>query len=108
MLRGYDCGGCHVIPGVEASISTIGPPLTDWARRTYIAGALRNTPDNLVSFIVAPQRIEPGGGMPDMGVRVEDARDMASYLFTLGAAEPRSLGPPHPFPKETLERVIRR
>jgi hypothetical protein len=84
LVRGYDCGGCHVIPGVAAAIGTVGPPLTDWAERGYIAGALRNTPENLAAFLVAPQQFEPDGGMPDIGVRPEDARLMSVYLFSLG------------------------
>jgi hypothetical protein len=97
-----------VIPGVEASSSTVGPPLTDWARRGYIAGALRNTPENLVAFLVSPKQIEPEGGMPDMGVSLADANDMATYLFTLGAPEPGTLGPPQVFSREALEEMIRR
>jgi hypothetical protein len=84
LARGYDCGGCHVIPGVAAAIGTVGPPLSDWSERGYIAGALRNTPENLAAFLIAPQQYEPDGGMPDMGVRAEDARLISIYLFTLG------------------------
>jgi cytochrome c len=84
LARGYDCGGCHVIPGVAAAIGTVGPPLSDWSERGYIAGALRNTPENLAAFLIAPQQYEPDGGMPNIGVRPEDARLISIYLFTLG------------------------
>jgi cytochrome c2 len=103
LLRQYDCGGCHIIPGVPASTATVGPPLTDWAERKYIAGALRNTPENLTTFILAPQGVEPDGGMPDMGVIPDDAGHIAAYLFTLG--EPRPHGPPHPLPISWLVRL---
>ena len=34
----YGCGACHVIPGVRGAVSWAGPPLTEWARRGYLAG----------------------------------------------------------------------
>ncbi len=103
LIMGYTCGGCHVIPGVSAANGTVGPPLTDWVERQYIAGALWNTPENLMRWIMDPQAIEPGTAMPNMGVTEEEARHMAAYLYTIG--DNRPLGPPHPFPKEWLERL---
>lgn len=82
-LRDYGCDACHTIPGVQGANATVGPPLDDWADRRYIAGALINTPDNLLRWIQFPQAIEPGTAMPDMGVTEQDARDMAAYLYTL-------------------------
>ena len=79
----YGCGACHVIPGVAGATGMVGPPLTNWAKRVYIAGSLPNTPDNLVLWIRQPQAIEPGTAMPDLGVSEEDARDIAAYLYTL-------------------------
>ena len=102
LLRGYTCGGCHIIPGVSAADGQVGPPLTDWASRSYIAGAVWNTPENLIRWIVDPASIEPGTSMPDMGVREDQARHMAAYLFTLGG---EGGGPPRLFPVEWLERL---
>jgi cytochrome c1 len=62
----------------------VGPPLTDWAQRRYIAGLLPNTPENLVKWLRYPQDVEPGTVMPNMDVTEQDARDMAAYLYTLG------------------------
>ena len=83
LIRQYGCGSCHVIPGIPGANGTVGAPLTEFARRKYIAGALINTPDNLVTWIVNPQAIEPGTAMPYMGVREDEARDIAAYLATL-------------------------
>lgn len=84
LLSSYGCGSCHVIPGVRNATGQAGPPLTRWAERHFIAGFLLNTPENLVPWIVDPQRIEPGTTMPALGVRPEEALDMARYLFRLG------------------------
>jgi cytochrome c len=81
-LNGFGCGACHVIPGVRAARGMVGPPLTGFARRSYIAGQL-NSPDNLVRWIAYPQAVAPGTAMPDLGVSPSVARDMAAYLYTL-------------------------
>jgi cytochrome c len=82
-LRRYGCNDCHVIPGVRGADAWVGPPLIRWADRVYIAGLLPNTPDNLIAWIQDPQRIRPGSAMPTIGVSTEDARHIASYLYTL-------------------------
>lgn len=82
-LGEYGCGACHTIPGVTGADATVGPPLTRWSQRAYIAGAMPNTADNLVDWITDPQAIEPGTAMPDVGVPPSVARDMAAYLFKL-------------------------
>ncbi len=87
LLRDYGCHTCHVIPGVAGADSRVGPPLTAWAKRHYIAGTLTNTPENLIEWLQYPQRVEPGTAMPDMAVTEQDARDMGAYLYTLTADE---------------------
>jgi cytochrome c1 len=61
----------------------VGPPLTSFARRTYIAGEVPNTLEYLVRWIEMPQAIEPGTAMPNLGVTEDQARDIAAYLYTL-------------------------
>jgi cytochrome c len=61
----------------------VGPPLTMFARRAYIAGQLSNEPNNLIRWIRDPQAVEPGTAMPNLGVAPAVARDMAAYLYTL-------------------------
>ena len=77
------CGSCHVIPGVPGADSTVGPPLTQWADRVYIAGALANEPENLVQWLLDPQAIEPGTAMPNLLLSEKDARDISAFLYTL-------------------------
>lgn len=98
-LVAYGCGSCHVIPGVSAADGLVGPPLTDFAARTFVAGRLQNRPVHLIRWIRDPQAVNPGTAMPDLGVTEQDARDIAAYLYTLGG---NRLGPPHPLPERSL------
>jgi cytochrome c len=82
-LRKYGCSSCHTIPGVRGADGLVGPPLTSIGARTYLAGALPNTPENLVRWIRHPQEIRPPNAMPDLGVTEQDGRDIAAYLYTL-------------------------
>jgi cytochrome c len=100
LITRYGCGSCHVIPGVRGAQGGVGPPLTRFAERTYIAGALRNEPVALVRWIRFPQHVEPGTAMPDLGVTEQHARDIAAYLYTLGRG---GLGPPHLIPARVLQ-----
>lgn len=83
LLTKYGCDACHIIPGVRTANSPVGPPLTAWAQRRYIAGALPNNYENTVRWLMDPQAIEPGTAMPNMDVTQEHARDMTAYLFRL-------------------------
>jgi len=82
-LGTYGCGSCHMIPGVDGANGNVGPPLTAFGRRTYVAGLLPNTQENLVHWIQQPQAVSPGNAMPNLGVTDRDARDIAAYLYTL-------------------------
>ena len=83
LLRQFGCGSCHRIPGVVAAVGTAGPPLDALARRSYLAGLVPNTPDQLVRWIREPQAIDPRTAMPDLSVSEAHARDMAAYLYEL-------------------------
>jgi cytochrome c2 len=83
LLARFQCGACHKIPGVEGAAGTAGPPLTDMASRSYIAGHLPNDPEIMVRWIVNPRALHPATTMPAMGVSPEDARHIAAYLYTL-------------------------
>jgi cytochrome c len=82
-LAEYGCHSCHNIPGVVRADAMVGPPLDNWAERTFIAGRFPNEPDNLIRWIMDPQAMSPGSGMPNMGVPEQAARDMSAYLYTL-------------------------
>jgi cytochrome c len=79
----YGCGSCHVIPGIGQATGLVGPPLTHFAKRAYIAGEVLNNSEFLTQWIAVPQSIEPGTVMPNLGVSYGKARDIAAYLYTL-------------------------
>jgi cytochrome c len=81
LLASYGCGSCHSIPGVPGADAMAAPPLRRFYERTYIAGRLPNTEDNLVKWIQNPQQIDPGNAMPNLGVKEQEARAMAAYLY---------------------------
>ena len=83
LIRHYGCGGCHIVPGISGAQGLVGPPLTMMGRRVYVAGVLRNSPENMMSWLQDPQSIVPGNVMPNMGINPEDARDLTAYLFAL-------------------------
>lgn len=78
----YDCGSCHVIPGIPEADAYVGPPLNRYEQRHYIAGNLPNTAENLVDWIQNPQAIEPGTAMPALGISEQEARNIAAYLYS--------------------------
>ena len=77
------CASCHTIPGIHGADALVGPPLKGVAQRTYLAGRLQNTPENLVRWIENPPAIDPKTGMPNLHLNDSDSRDIASYLYTL-------------------------
>jgi cytochrome c len=79
----YRCGACHVIPGIHNARGMVGPPLMYFGERTFVAGEVPNTPENLVRWIRAPESIEPATAMPNLGLSDQEARDVAAYLYTL-------------------------
>jgi cytochrome c oxidase assembly factor CtaG/cytochrome c2 len=82
-IRHYGCAACHTIPGIPGARANVGPQLAGISGRPYIAGVLTNTPTNLIRWIHHPQQIDPLTAMPDVGLTEPDARDIASYLYTL-------------------------
>lgn len=83
LIEPYGCAGCHAVPGVARARGNVGPPLDRFAERIYIAGMLRNQPDNLVRWLRHPQSVVPGNAMPDTGLTEAQARDLAAFLYTL-------------------------
>lgn len=83
LIQHYGCGGCHIVPGISGAEGLVGPPLTMMGRRVFVAGVMRNSPENMMSWLQDPQRIVPGNAMPNMGISREDARDLTAYLDTL-------------------------
>ncbi|OLE56046.1 MAG: hypothetical protein AUG51_00545 [Acidobacteria bacterium 13_1_20CM_3_53_8] len=79
----YGCSTCHTIPGVRGADALVGPPLLKMGSRSYIAGVLPNTPDNMIRWIKNPPAVDRLTAMPNLGVSDQDARDIAGYLYTL-------------------------
>lgn len=82
-IRKYGCASCHTIPGVRDAKARVGPSLDGIAGRSYVAGVLSNTPEHLIQWIENPQAVDNKTAMPNMGVTERDARDIATYLYTL-------------------------
>ncbi|MCW5978498.1 MAG: c-type cytochrome [Bryobacteraceae bacterium] len=82
LMRTLGCVACHAIPG--RAEATVGPPLTRFVERQFIAGSSANTPKNLQAWILDPERLEPGTAMPNVGATPEQALHLAAYLYTLG------------------------
>lgn len=83
LIHDKSCGGCHEVPGVPSAVGKVGPSLESIAGRAYVAGRLQNNPENLETWIVDPQSVDPGNAMPATGVTPGQARDIAAYLYTL-------------------------
>ena len=82
LVSWYGCASCHDIPG-GSTTGMVGPPLRSIGRRSYLAGRLLNTPENLIHWIRYPQQVDEDTAMPFMNVSEEDARDITAFLYTL-------------------------
>jgi cytochrome c len=82
-IRQFGCGSCHTIPGVAGASAKVGPPLTGIAGRSYIAGVLPNTPENMIKWVEDPRSVDSKTAMPNVGLTPRQARDVAAYLYTL-------------------------
>jgi len=79
----HGCGACHAIPGIRAPRGIVGPDLTGFARRPFIAGQLPNRQEVLVAFLQNPPALVAKTGMPNVGLSLADARRIAAYLYTM-------------------------
>lgn len=78
----HGCVSCHDIPGAAVR-GRVGPSLRGLTGRAYLAGGLSNTPAQVVAFIRFPERERPGTLMPNLRVPESDARELATFLYTL-------------------------
>lgn len=79
-IKQYLCTTCHRIPGEPGTENEVGPSLDGIGGRTYIAGVLLNTPENMVKWLCDPQAINPDSAMPNLRLSVKDAKDIAALL----------------------------
>jgi cytochrome c len=82
LLVRYGCAACHTISGSYLARGTFGPPIQGLADRANLAGAVRNTPDNLVAWIAHARNLSPTSGMPNTDAPEQDARDIAAFLYS--------------------------
>ena len=85
VIERVGCGSCHTIAGIDWPQGKVGPRIEGLAERALIAGKLPNRPDVLAAFIRNAPALVPGSGMPAMPVSEMEARDIAAYLYELGA-----------------------
>jgi cytochrome c oxidase assembly factor CtaG/cytochrome c2 len=83
LISRYGCTACHIIPGVDGGAAHVGPRLDAVRKQAYVAGVLPNTPDNLVRWIHNPKQVDSLTAMPYLGVSLDEARDIASYLYSI-------------------------
>jgi mono/diheme cytochrome c family protein len=85
LIQSYGCTSCHAVPGLGQA--RVGPPLTGFAERQYIAGSLVNVPSNVVTWITNPKQVKPGTVMPNLNVQPAEALHITAYLYTSGSSE---------------------
>ena len=83
LMAQYQCGRCHAIPGVAGARGRLAVPLDAFGARSYIAGRIPNRPAALARWIVDPPSLVPGTLMPNLGVSLAEAHDIAAYLGRL-------------------------
>ena len=83
LIRYYGCASCHTIPGIRGADALVGPPLDHIAARNYVGGVARNNPRNMINWIENPKAVDEKAAMPNLFIPEPDARDIASYLYTL-------------------------
>ena len=83
LIKHYGCGGCHLIPQIADAKGNVGPPLLHVGTRTYLAGFISNSPENMALWIENPQKALPGNAMPQMGITSQESRDITAFLYTL-------------------------
>jgi cytochrome c oxidase subunit 2 len=77
------CATCHAISGTPA-FATRGPNLTHvGSRRDLAAGAVPNTSDNMLRWIINPQAIKPGTQMPATTLQSQQLPALVAYLRSL-------------------------
>jgi cytochrome c len=82
-LERFQCGACHVIPGVADARGQVGPPLDEYAKRVYIAGKLPRDEALLARWIADAPSLSPGTAMPKIPMTETEARDMAAFLYRI-------------------------
>jgi len=89
LFKTRGCVACHSIKGVAelqptARNSTSGPDLTHvGSRDTILALTKPNTIENMAAWIHDPPAVKQGSRMPRLGISMDDATTIATYLHSL-------------------------
>ena len=83
LITQYGCTACHSVPGIDGPRGEVGPSLDHVAVRPIIARTLPNNPQNLTQYLQNPQMVNAENIMPNLGIKPDEARDIAAYLSTL-------------------------
>ena len=83
LMQQYGCTSCHVIPGVKSAEGVVGPPLTAVSKRTYVAGRIANTRENMTKWIMNAKAIDDKTAMPFLGISRDNAQEIVRDLPTL-------------------------
>ena len=83
LMRTHGCVTCHSAPGMASVENGYGPDLDGFANNRLIAGQAENDPETLIQFLLVPYSVAPGTSMPTVDISEEDARDIATWLYTL-------------------------
>jgi len=83
IMAEHGCGTCHVLPGLPGAAGSVGPPLTGFAHRAYVAGIVPNRPGTVIDWLLHPAALAPETAMPNVGLDEAEARDIAAWLYTL-------------------------
>lgn len=81
------CAACHTIQGIDWPRGEVAPPLGGLTRRALIAGQVPNQPEWLALYVRNAPSLVPGSTMPAMPISKDEARDIASYLYSLDDVE---------------------
>lgn len=83
LFQSVSCAMCHTVAGTLAQ-GKQAPDLSHVASRmTLASGTLKNTPENLASWIADPQKHKPGTNMPATSLSKDDLAAIVAYLGTL-------------------------
>lgn len=79
LLAQYNCVACNEIPGLFRG--HVGPPLTGFAERQFIAGSIVNLASGTIDWIVNPKKYKRRTAMPVLDASPRNAIDIPSYLI---------------------------
>lgn len=74
------CMGCHAIGGQGGRV---GPNLTNFADREWLAGIKPNNKEELAKWLKNPQEVKPGSKMPDLHLSQDQITSLVEYLSSL-------------------------